>query len=89
MSSKTKAKRFTATHTVEAMQVSADWKGNGALLTWTNAMQIRDGDSLIVAVTPQGGGTMLARPGDWIVKGIFDDFFVRTADVFKREYKPA
>lgn len=86
--SKTKAKLFTATHTVEAMQVSADWKGNDALLTWANATQIRGGDSLSVLLQKEHN-LQRAVPGDWIVKGIFGDFFVRTADVFKREYKPA
>lgn len=83
---------------VEAMQVSRtnynkiiDW-GNGRIMHNIDggsgfAMSIRYAYCILTIKTSTG--THTASEGDWIVKGINDEFYAMPDDTFKELYEPA
>lgn len=53
-------------------------------LTGSNARPVSDG-----IIIPTLEGDMLARPGDWIIKGVNGEFYPCKADVFEKTYEAA
>ena len=46
------------------------------------------GETATLAI-PTLEGVMTAQPGDWIIKGVNDAFYVCQPDVFEKSYEPA
>ena len=72
---------------VEAMQYgpyTAPSLGLCFFLDGTGAYAIADG-----IIIPTLEGHMLARPGDWIIKGIEGEFYPCKPDIFAKTYEPA
>lgn len=68
---------------IEAVQ----WTGDnpGQLVGWmtTSSYLIEDGGLLIKTLE----GTMVAQPGDWIIKGIRGEFYPCKPDIFADTYE--
>jgi hypothetical protein len=71
---------------IEAMR----WNGQNlqAILDWAGCKvgEGTDPDCLVVATLE---GTMLARMGDWIIRGVKDEFYPCASDVFVMTYEAA
>ena len=72
---------------VEAMQYSG--KNELQLIAWI-------GPNYITASTHPDGfmittleGSMLARPGDWIIRGVKGEYYPCKPDIFAATYEPA
>lgn len=64
---------------VEWMKESGD--------THALAGEVRYSTPLMLLQTPEG--TMAANPGDWIIKGVNDEFYPCKDAIFKQTYEPA
>ena len=76
---------------IEAMRYDG---GNSYDLTkWAHADRAPEANAVLICTI--GGisvrtleGDMLARPGDWIIKGVFGEFYPCKPDIFAATYEP-
>lgn len=77
--------------TIESAQFIMDWIGkscNGTL-TVMNEPMFMDGKKIqrIELIVETLEGRMIARDGDWIIKGIQDEFYPCKAWIFEQTYE--
>ncbi len=74
---------------VEAMQWDGTIKGAGAVIEWAGAGECSYSHVLgkLLILTPEG--TMGAKPGDWIIKGVKGEFYPCKSDIFDATYERA
>lgn len=53
------------------------------------SLEVRDVAGLLHLVIPTLEGDHLARPGDWIIKGVKGEFYPCKPDIFAATYEPA
>lgn len=75
---------------IEAVQ----WNGANHLICETfmkgsEAYISRENSQIGEIVIPTLEGTMLASPGDWIIKGVNGEFYPCKPDIFEKTYEPA
>jgi hypothetical protein len=58
-----------------------DWVGNGCDSAWQNP-------HMLVVRIPTMEGTMTASLGDWIIKGVKNEFYPCKPDIFAQIYEP-
>ena len=72
---------------IEAIQWDATDPTAKKLREWSDhAVRAHDGSACFVDTLE---GTMEARPGDWIIKGIKGEFYPCKPDIFAATYEPA
>ena len=75
--------------TIEAHQWEGDKVGAVAIVDWVfghNHVARYHGTHEIYIETLEG--TMLAEPGDWIIRGVKGEFYPCKPDIFAETYKP-
>lgn len=75
--------------TIEAIQFKGGWAGDGSVIAnWIgrNAewSSLPDGGILTIH-TPEGA--MMAKEGDWIIKGVNGEFYPCKPDIFEKTYE--
>lgn len=74
---------------VEARQLGNDYDEDCAIVGWSGAraVGIDDdvGDAILAFDTLEG--TMLAEPGDWIIKGVQGEFYPIKDEIFRETYE--
>ena len=72
---------------IEAMQWDGTPESAAHLRGWASMWKIRlfvrDGEILI----PTLEGDMVANPGDWIIRGVQNEFYPCKPDIFKSTYE--
>lgn len=81
---------------IEAMQFRRDDTGN-AILEWANKGLLPSDKAILWIVSDDGTGStmwvatlegiMVARDGDWIIKGIKGEFYPCKSDIFEATYE--
>lgn len=73
---------------VEAVQYLRDGSNDSEVDTFLGGVEWKTTyPPLAVISTPEG--QMLARPGDWIIKGVKGEFYPCKPDIFEATYEPA
>lgn len=72
--------------TIEARQFTDFGDGIHDLLAWCGGMGSRDALGRIIEIETLEG-TMLARPGDWIIKGVKGEFYPIKNEIFAATYE--
>ena len=71
---------------VEAMQYGPYTAPTGELLMFlATAGEVRTADEGLIIPTLEGD--LLARPGDWIIKGVQGEFYPCKPDIFAKTYE--
>lgn len=73
---------------VDAEQLTEDNKYRALTFAASASSLGFDGDGKIILIIKTPGGTMTARLGDWIIKGVKGEFYPVTDDVFRATYEP-
>jgi hypothetical protein len=71
---------------VEAMQWDATVPTGERLREWSDHRVRHHGGSICFIETLEG--TMEARPGDWIIRGVKGEFYPCKPDIFEATYEP-
>lgn len=80
--------------TIEAVQFTSPATDEDAAIAaielagWCRGALIRDALGPCIAIDTLEG-TMLARPGDWIIKGVQGEFYPCKPDIFAATYEAA
>lgn len=69
--------------TIEAKRVSED--NLEELADWSGGNVALDGDGIAISTLE---GTMRADLGDWIIRGVHDEFYPCKDNIFKATYDP-
>lgn len=78
------AKQFVATS--ERINEILDWAANhGALIQFTEEAESSDQ----ILVIPTLEGDHIANIGDWIIRGVANEFYPCKPDIFEATYEPA
>lgn len=72
--------------TIEARQFTDDGANSLALAAWSGGVASRDALGRTVEIDTLEG-TMIARPGDWIIKGVRNEFYPCKPDIFAATYE--
>ena len=73
---------------IEAIHFDGSKDSLAEVMAFTKEMGTRE-----VGATPEGftiatlEGTMLARPGDWVIKGVKGEFYPCKPDIFEATYE--
>lgn len=77
---------------VEAVRFTGSSTSEAAIRRWINGLDYteptvhtRDLKSMFILTME---GTMEARPGDWIIKGVAGEFYPCKPDIFEATYEP-
>lgn len=71
---------------IEARQIdSADYDGMCEIVAWCGGRAVDFHDDAVLAIDTLEG-TMLASPGDWIIKGVAGEFYPCKRDIFEATY---
>lgn len=75
---------------VEAMLLEDSAESADGIIRWANwhGVRIIPGPAQNSLTIPTLEGTMEARPGDYIIKGVKDEFYPCKPDVFAATYEP-
>ncbi len=76
---------------IEAVHFDGSRESLAEVMAFTKGMGTRE-----VGVDPESGGftintlegTMLASPGDWVIKGVKGEFYPCKPDIFEATYEP-
>jgi len=71
---------------IEARQFAADGANSLELAAWSGGVATRDAMGRTVEIDTLEG-TMLARPGDWIIKGVQGEFYPCRHIIFAATYE--
>lgn len=70
---------------VEAIQINSfDYDEMCEIVKWCNGLAIDEEDYVIAVPTLEG--RMMAKSGDWIIKGIQGEFYPCKPDIFEASY---
>lgn len=76
---------------IEAWRLGNDYDEDCAIVRWCGGRAVGSddevGDAILAIDTLEG--TMLAEPGDWIIKGVKGEFYPCKPDVFEATYEEA
>lgn len=71
---------------ITAFQIdSLDYDGMGRILSWCGGRAV-DTDGAVIAIDTLEG-TMLAMPGDWIIRGVAGEFYPCKNSIFQETYE--
>lgn len=70
---------------IEAIRWDGADSTAGAIFLWAGEAVMREGSALII---PTLEGSMRARIGDWIIKGVAGEFYPCDPDIFAKTYEP-
>lgn len=76
---------------IEAMQYDGTPESFNAIMDWARPVIGKDaiGSSALNIRIDTLEGTMTAQEGDWIIRGVKDEFYPCKPDIFERTYEPA
>jgi hypothetical protein len=76
---------------IEAMQWDGTVERATEIIDWALSHDgtIRFHDETDTLAVDTAEGTMSAQPGDWIIKGVKDEFYPCKPDIFEATYEPA
>jgi hypothetical protein len=76
---------------IEAMQWDGTAEGATGIIDWAlsydGTIRYHDEDDMLAVDTAEG--TVSAQPGDWIIKGVQDEFYPCKSAIFDATYEPA
>lgn len=70
---------------VDAFQLEMDVDGNCIVPAWFHSRQSRSSSGKMTIETPEG--LMIAKNGDWIIKGIEGEIYLCKESVFEKTYE--
>jgi hypothetical protein len=73
---------------VEAVQFTGDNADEIQVWSYNHVLPIREMHSPIVLAVPTLEGVMKASVGDWIVRGVADEYYPCKPDIFEQTYEP-
>lgn len=73
---------------IEAMHYDASSDSIQALIDWSDGA-VRKGTGLLVLKIDTLEGTMDVTPGDWVIKGVANEFYACKPNIFEATYEPA
>lgn len=72
---------------IDAVQFDGTYEQAVEIVRWSeNAISAANGDATLAIETLEG--TMVAQPGDWIVKGLKGEFYPVKPDIMDMKYEP-
>lgn len=72
---------------IEAIQLTNDPAQAAELATWCDGMALASPERVSLHIETLEG-TMVAHPGDWIIKGVQNEFYPCKNDIFQETYEP-
>jgi len=79
--------------TIEARQFTGDVSSSAQIVEWAEEFETEisvdlNDDDCNVLLIPTLKGTMTAIAGDWIIRGVKDEFYPCKPDIFRATYEP-